>query len=82
MRNGVIGDTISDSKMMSAMGLSYNGYSTIIGALFGADYFLFLAGCGIHYGQFVFAMFSPWCLWHKNKSAGLNGKYKTQYFLT
>ena len=44
MRNGLIGDTISDSKLMSAMGLSRTTMDTarIIGALFGAGLFLSL----------------------------------------
>ena len=50
MRNGLIGDTISDSKLMSAMGLSRTTMDTarIIGALFGAGLFsLFGLGVGL-----------------------------------
>ena len=50
MRNGLIGDTISDSKLMSAMGLSRTTMDTarIIGALFGAGLFS-LFGLGVAY---------------------------------
>ena len=50
MRNGLIGDTISESKLMSAMGLSRTTMDTarIIGALFGAGLFS-LFGLGIAY---------------------------------
>ena len=50
MRNGLIGDTISGSKLMSAMGLSRTTMDTarIIGALFGAGLFS-LFGLGIAY---------------------------------
>ena len=50
MRNGLIGDTMSDSKLMSAMGLSRTTMDTarIIGALFGAGLFS-LFGLGVAY---------------------------------
>ena len=50
MRNGLIGDTISGSKLMSAMGLSRTTMDTarIIGALFGAGLFS-LFGLGVAY---------------------------------
>ena len=50
MRNGLIGDTISESKLMSAMGLSRTTMDTarIIGALFGAGVFS-LFGLGVAY---------------------------------
>ena len=50
MRNGLIGDTISESKLMSAMGLSRTTMDTarIIGALFGAGLFS-LFGLGVAY---------------------------------
>ena len=50
MRNGLIGDTISDSKLMSAIGLSRTTMDTarIIGALFGAGLFS-LFGLGVAY---------------------------------
>ena len=50
MRNGLIGDTISGSKLMSAMGLSRTTMDTarIIGALFGAVLFS-LFGLGVAY---------------------------------
>ena len=50
MRNGLIGDTMSDSKLMSAMGLSRTTMDTarVIGALFGAGLFS-LFGLGVAY---------------------------------
>lgn len=50
MRNGLIGDTISGFKLMSAMGLSRTTMDTarIIGALFGAGLFS-LFGLGVAY---------------------------------
>ena len=50
MRNGLIGDTISKSKLMSAMGLSRTTMDTarIVGAIFGAGLFS-LYGFGIAY---------------------------------
>ena len=50
MRNGLIGDTMPDSKLMSAMGLSRTTMDTarIIGALFGAGLFS-LFGLGVAY---------------------------------
>ena len=50
MRNGLIGDTISGTKLMSAMGLSRTTMDTarIIGALFGAGLFS-LFGLGVAY---------------------------------
>ena len=86
MRNGLIGDTFSDSKLMSAMGLSRTTMDTarIIGALFGAGLFS-LFGLGVAY--IVVSLFyaisfllTLGIAGKKTNPVGLNGKIQDSVF--
>ena len=86
MRNGLIGDTISDSKLMSAMGLSRTTMDTarIIGALFGAGLFS-LFGLGVAYIMVSLFYAISFLLTLgvsgiKTNPVGLNGKIQDSVF--
>jgi len=86
MRNGLIGDTISDSKLMSAMGLSRTTMDTarIIGALFGAGLFS-LFGLGAAYIMISLFYAISFLLTLgvsgiKTNPVGLNGKKQDSVF--